>query len=338
MLETPTAPPGDISVAPFSKRLGTAKGEALAPVGLALGTMNFGRRTPEAEARRIVDRAYERGVRVLDTANVYENGESERIVGRAIAGRRDAFVLATKVGLAREGRHAEGLAPETVRRSCAASLERLGTDAVDVYYLHAPDPRVPIEATLEAIFTLFDQKKIRAFGVSNYASWQVLEILRVCDDAKRPRPLVGQQMFNLLVRQLELEYFRFAEKYALHTTTYNALAGGLLARELAFEHVPAGSRFDKNTMYQRRYWSRAFFEALERYRSLADEVGRSLASLAYGFLAARPSVDSVLVGPASVEQLDFALDALAVPLEAAALTRIDEIARDLAGTDASYAR
>jgi aryl-alcohol dehydrogenase-like predicted oxidoreductase len=314
------------------------RSSANAPVGVALGTMNFGKRTPEAEARRIVDRAYERGVRVLDTANVYESGESERIVGRAIAGRRDAFAIATKVGLARRDGRAEGLAPATIARACDESLVRLGIDAIDLYYLHAPDPNVPARDSVDAMGTLCRAGKIRAIGVSNYASWQILEIFQHCDASGIDRPRVAQQMYNVLVRQLDVEYFRFARQYAIHTTTYNALAGGLLARELAFERVPPGSRFDRNAMYMRRYWSRAFFEAMERYRALALEAGRPLASLAYGWLAARPGVDSVLIGPATVEQLDFALDALADPLDGPTLARVDEIARDLSGTDASYAR
>lgn len=313
-----------------------------AAVGVALGTMNFGRRTPEPEARRIVDRAYERGVRVIDTANVYENGESERIVGRAIAGakRRDEILVATKVGLARKNGKAEGLSPEVVARACDESLSRLRIDCIDLYYLHAPDPQVPERATIEAMAKLVANRKIRGVGVSNYASWQILEIVQHCEAVGIERPVItaAQQMYNLLVRQLEVEYFRFADRYAIHTTTYNALAGGLLARELSFENVPAGSRFDKNAMYMRRYWSRAFFEAMERYRALAAEAQRSLASFSYGWLAARAEVDSVLVGPASVEQLDFALDALARPLETSMLARVDEVARDLSGTDARYAR
>ena len=309
-----------------------------APVSVTLGAMNFGKRTPEAEALRIVDRAHERGVRIIDTANVYENGASERIVARALAARPGAFRVATKVGLARSGRRAEGLAPAVVKRAFDESRARLGVDVVDLYYLHAPDHEVPIEDTLDAVLELVQSGKLRAFGVSNYASWQILEIVQRCAALSAPGPVVAQQVYNLLVRQLDVEYFRFARKYALPTTTYNALAGGLLARPLAFDAVPKGSRFDENAMYRRRYWSRAFFEAVERYRAMAEERGRSLASLAYGFLAARPDVDSVLLGPATCEHLDVALDALAQPLDDATMRAIDDVARDLAGTDATYAR
>lgn len=305
---------------------------------IALGTMNFGRRTPEDEAKRIIDRAYERGVRVIDTANVYEGGESERIVGRALGRRREAFIIASKVGLARKGGKAEGLNPDTIRTAIGGSFSRLGVETIDLYYLHAPDHDTPIAATLTAIFELIQKERIGAFGVSNYASWQILEILHHCENAGMPRPAAVQQMYNLLVRQLDVEYFRFANEYQLHTTTYNALAGGLLARDVSFDAVPDGSRFDRNSMYMRRYWSRAFFEAMERYRELARESSRTLASFAYGWLAARRDVDSILIGPATVEQLDFALDAIARPLDPSLLERVDAVARDLAGTDATYAR
>jgi aryl-alcohol dehydrogenase-like predicted oxidoreductase len=308
-------------------------------VAVALGTMNFGRRTPEAEARKIVDLAYERGVRVIDTANVYESGASERIVGRAIKARRSDWILATKVGLDRTGGKPEGLSPDAIRAACEASLRRLGTDAIDVYYLHAPDYGVPIEQTLQAMHELRALGKIHALGASNYASWQLLEMLEWSKANGAPAPVVSQLLYNMLVRQLDVEYFRFARRYGIHTTTYNALAGGLLARrDLALDAIPPGSRFDKNPMYQRRYWSRALFEAIEQYRALATDAGMTLAALAYSWLAASEDVDSVLVGPASVDQLAIALDALAKPLDSALLRRVDEVALALAGTDARYAR
>src|SRR5262245_10961012 len=121
---------------------------------LTVGTMNFGKRTPEDEARRIVVRAFERGVVAFDTANVYEGGESERILGRALRGRREHAFVATKVGLARRGGKPEGLSRATVVAAAHASLERLGTEWIDLYYLHAPDPAIPIEETLEALESL----------------------------------------------------------------------------------------------------------------------------------------------------------------------------------------
>jgi aryl-alcohol dehydrogenase-like predicted oxidoreductase len=307
------------------------------PPRLTLGTMNFGGRTQEPEARAIIERAFERGIRVLDTANMYEEGESERIIGRAIAGRRDDFVLASKVGLGRVSGRSEGLGASAVSRACEASLARLGTDVLDVYYLHAPDPRTPITETLGAIKGLLDAGKIRAWGISNYASWQILEMFEVCQRIGLARPVMSQVIYNLLVRQIETEYTRFAASYQLHTTVYNPLAGGLLSgRYQPGSSIDKGSRFDGNARYQRRYWSERLLELTSRYAALAPEIG--LLALSYAWLAQRPWVDSILVGPATVAHLDAAIDGVACTLPGALMKQIDETHYSHLGTDASYAR
>lgn len=301
--------------------------------------MNFGRRTPAAEAGRIVDRAFERGVRVFDTANAYGNGESERILGRAIRARRREVILATKVGFAQVERRPEGLSPARIRQALAQSLDRLGTDYIDLYYLHVPDHRTPIESTLEAIREALEAGSVRAFGVSNYASWQMLELMMACDRMQMPRPVVSQQLYNLLIRQLDLEYFRFAERYPIHTTVYNPLAGGLLTgRYRPGDDIPAGSRFDSNRLYQGRYWSPRMIAHAADYQAIAAEIGCSLVELAYRWLASVPRVDSILVGPGSVAHLDQALDAVERRLDDDVIARIDATHRDFVGTETSYAR
>jgi aryl-alcohol dehydrogenase-like predicted oxidoreductase len=305
------------------------------PVKVVLGAMNFGRRTPEADAARVIDRAVERGVTLIDTANVYEGGESERIVGAALARHKGADVgVATKVGLGRVAGRAEGLAPDRVRAAVDESLARLGVDAVDLYYLHAPDPATPIAETLEAMRALLAEGKVRAFGVSNYASWQILEMTYA-----GLRPSTSQVIYNALIRQLDLEYRGFTRAHKIHTTIYNPLAGGLLTgRHTRSGDTLKGSRFEKNAMYVGRYLSDRFFELVDRYKLLAAEHGMSLVELAYGFCAAADFVDSVIVGPGSVQHLDEALDALAKPLAPALLKEIDAVSRAFAGTDARYAR
>jgi aryl-alcohol dehydrogenase-like predicted oxidoreductase len=301
--------------------------------------MNFGKRTPEPEARRIIDRALDAGITVLDTANSYNDGESERVVGRAVAGRRDRFTIATKVGYGRAGGKPEGLSPEAIRRAIDGSLQRLGVDQVDIYYLHVPDPTVPIEETLHAMADLVRRGKIKTFGVSNFASWQVLELIYLADARGWPRPAIAQQIYNLLVRQLEIEYLRFAKAYGVPTTVYNPLAGGVLTdRSLSLDEVPAGSRFDGNKLYQRRYWTRRMHDEAAAYREVARASGRSLVELSYAWLARRPGVDSILVGPGTVGHLEDALRAVARPLSDDEVARVDEVARDTTGTDAVYAR
>jgi aryl-alcohol dehydrogenase-like predicted oxidoreductase len=305
---------------------------------LVLGCMNFGKRTPEPEAERIVRRARETGVSLFDTANAYGDGESERILGRILkrlpSELRQGVEVATKTGWWRR----EGLAPERVVTSLDESLERLGIDAVDLYYLHVPDHETPIEATMEGIAKVLESGKAKRFGLSNFASWQILEVINLCDRMKLPRPAVSQQLYNLLIRQLDLEYARFSRKYGLHTTVYNPLAGGLLTDREDPARVRPGSRFDKNGLYQRRYLSEVFFDATAAFSDLARESGMSLVTMAYAWLMARPLVDSILIGPGSLPHLEDALKASSITLSDAQLLAIDAIHRQLVGTDASYAR
>ena len=301
------------------------------PPALVVGTMNFGKRTGEAEARRIVERALERGLDFFDTANVYNDGESERILGRALAGRPAR--IATKVGIGKLTAP-EGLAPERIAAAIDESLRRLGVEKVELYYFHKPDHGQPLEASLGAMRKLIDSGKVGHFGASNFASWQLLEMSQL-----GLKPRVSQLVYNLAIRQLELEYFRFARKYAVHTTVYNPLGGGLLAGKVRRDApVEPGSRFDKNPMYQKRYLSDRFFDLAEAFARLAAEAGRTPVDLAYQWVAARPGVDSILLGPASVEQLDAALDAVATPLPKEIIDRADDLYRAFQGTDASYAR
>jgi aryl-alcohol dehydrogenase-like predicted oxidoreductase len=301
--------------------------------------MNFGKRTPEPEAVRIIERAIERGIVHFDTANVYEGGESERILGRAVRGRREGLVIATKAGLARAGGKPEGLSKDRLMRACEESLGRLGVEFIDLYYLHAPDPSTPISETLSAVRALLASGKIRAWGVSNYSAWQILEMLGICEREGLARPAVSQVLYNLLVRQLEIEYFQFAAKYEMPTTIYNPLAGGLLSGHYhPGDAVRSGSRFDGNRMYQRRYWSDRFRDLVEGYRKVAEAEGMTLVDLAYAWAIAQPGVHSILIGPASVAHVDAAVDACRLPVSPEARARIDGMHFEHQGTDAKYAR
>lgn len=318
-----------------------------APVPLILGTMNFGRRTPLSEAARIVDRALERGVTLVDTANAYCDGEGEVMLGQLLVGRRDRVLISSKVGLGRiggtasglltTGGRSEGLSRASILAACEASLQRLSTQVIDVYYLHVPDAATPIEESLTAIQTLLQQGKIRAWASSNYASWQLLEMIAWCDREGMPRPLLTQQIHNLLVRQLELEYFAFARKYALHTAVYNPLAGGLLTGKHHAGAPPSG-RFADNPMYQQRYWTKTQFAHVADYQQIARDGGYELLTLAYAWLAQHPGVDSILLGPACVEHLDAALDASEISLPAELVQKLDALHREHQGSDARYAR
>lgn len=317
-----------------------AKGAA---AKVALGTMNFGKRTTAHSASRVIARALERGVTHFDTANLYTDGASEQIVGRALAPVRDRVLIATKVGLARVSGKPEGLSRASIDAALDASLARLATDYVDLYYLHGPDPRVEPSETLDAVAAHLASGRIRAWGVSNFASWQILELFQLCDARGLPRPAVAQQLYNVLVRQLEIEFFRFARRYPIHTCIYNPLAGGLLARAPSpFAPPTKGSRFDGNKFYQSRYWTPRLHELATQLGAVADGEGMSLLELAYAFAVQRDGVDSILIGPAEEAHVDAALDACTRAHERGlgveSLKRIDALYREHQGTDASYAR
>lgn len=310
------------------------------PAPLVLGCMNFGKRTAPAEARRIVEHALGAGLTLFDTANAYGDGESERILGAILrdlpSHHRDQALVATKVGWWKK----EGLRKDRVIASLDESLTRLERDHVDLYYLHVPDHETPIEDTLEGVAAVLASGKAKRFGLSNFASWQILEVFSACEKMNLPRPAVSQQLYNLLIRQLDLEYLRFAKKYALHTTVYNPLAGGLLTDKRPASPAtpqPTG-RFHKNALYQRRYLSDVFLAAADELEHLARDRGLTLVQLAYAFLANHPGVDSILVGPGSLAHLEDAIAARTLVLDADTRLAIDTIHRRLTGTDASYAR
>ena len=302
--------------------------------GIALGAMNFGGRTTEAESAKMIARAIERGVNLIDTANVYGDGASEKIVGRALQ-KGPKAAIASKVGLKRVAGKPEGLSPDRLQVAVKETLDNLRVDALDLYYLHAPDPRVPLRETLSGMKALVDGGLVRAWGMSNYASWEVLEAKHIAREIGLPEPRIAQVIYNLLIRQLDVEWFRFAARHNVHTTVYNALAGGLLTGRHRREEKPEkGSRFDKNRMYVDRYWTDRNFALVERYAALAPD----LPALAHAWLAEQPGVDSILIGPASLAQLDSALDACATSLSAETRAEIDRIHLEAMGTDARYAR
>ena len=307
------------------------------PPALVVGTMNFGKRTSEPEAVRVIHRALERGLTWFDTANVYCDGDSERILGRALQGRRAQAVIATKCGIGNL-KSREGLKASRVQAALEESLQRLGTDHVDLYYLHAPDPQTPIEETLGALQAARSAGKVGAWAISNHASWQIEEMLHLSAGHGWSPPLVSQVIYNLLVRQLDLEYFAFAKSRKLHTTVYNPLAGGILAGKNVGGPIEPGSRFDKNPMYQKRYLSDRFFELARAYAALAADAGLTAVQLAYAWVAQRPGVDSVLLGPASEAQLDAGIDGCRLPLPEGLAAKVDEIHRAYLGTEVSYAR
>ncbi|MER7786733.1 aldo/keto reductase [Streptomyces sp. NPDC097640] len=310
---------------------------------LVLGTMTFGDTADRATAAAMVDAALDAGITGVDTANGYAGGESERILAELLPGRRDRVVLATKAGIPHpdQGEHAP-LSPEGLRAALDGSLERLGTDHVDLFYLHQPDRATPLAETLAAVAEFVQAGKVLALGVSNFAAWQIAELNRVADEVGAPRPVVAQQLHNLLARRVEEEYTEFAAVTGLRTMVYNPLGGGLLTGRHSFEQAPAGGRFGDSklaAMYRDRYWNEDLFRAVADLTRIAADAGLPLTDLALRWLLSRPSTDALLLGGSKVEHLKANIAAAAAgPLPADVLAACDEVGARLRGPMPAYNR
>jgi len=307
---------------------------------ICFGTMTFGSQVDEAAAIRIVDRCLDAGVNFLDTANVYNHGASEVIVGKALKGRRDRVVLASKVrGKMGDGPEESGLSRAAMLQAIDDTLRRLGTDYLDLYYLHQPDYAVPIEETLETMDEVVRAGKVRYPACSNYAAWQVLQMLWIADRKGYAPAMVTQPMYNLLARGIEQEYLPMCREFGIATVVYNPVAGGLLTGKHRREAPGAGTRFDNNQMYLDRYWHPACFDAVEALRGVAARAGRSLVSLALNWLLHHTPADCVILGASRIEQLEENLAAAEEgALPADAVEACDRVWERLRGVTPKYNR
>lgn len=318
----------------------------LSPTGLkvsrmSFGTMTFGSQTDEVTACRMIDRCLEAGINFFDTANIYNQGQAETILGKALRGRRQNVILATKVRGKMEAAPEEtGLSPAAIHKAIDSSLRRLQTDYVDVYYLHQPDYSVPVEETLAAMDALVRAGKVRYPAVSNYAAWQVCEIQWICERKGFRPPSVSQPMYNLLARGIEDEYLPFCKRFGVAVVPYNPLAGGLLTgKHLGQSRPLPGTRFDGNQLYLDRYWQEDYIAAVEELLAVAREAGKSLLQLSLEWLLSQPAVDSMILGASRPEQLEENLRACDGPrLGKATLARCDAVWKRLRGVTPKYNR
>ncbi|MFH8573741.1 aldo/keto reductase [Streptomyces sp. NPDC017993] len=305
--------------------------------------MTFGDTVDGAGAAHMLDAALDAGVTGVDTANGYAGGESERILGPLLAGRRDRIVLATKAGIAHpdQGENAP-LSPAGLRAALEGSLSRLGTDHVDLFYLHQPDRRTPVAETLATVAEFLAEGKIRSLGVSNHAAWQIAELVRVADEVGAPRPVVAQQLHNLLARRIEEEYVEYAAVSGLRTMVYNPLGGGLLTGRHQFGQAPAEGRFGDSklaAMYKERYWDARLFEAVDALTKIAERAGIPLTELALRWLLDQDSTDALLLGSSRTEHLHANITAAqAGPLPADVTAACDEVGAALRGPMPAYNR
>ncbi|MBB5159407.1 aldo/keto reductase [Saccharopolyspora phatthalungensis] len=296
---------------------------------LTLGAMNFGRWQEEGESIRIIQAALDAGITSIDTADVYAQGRSEEIIGKAIKGRRDDVFLATKFHgqIGDNPRHA-GNSRRWILRAVEDSLRRLGTDHIDLYQAHRPDPRTDLLETLQTLNDLIHQGKIRYYGTSVFAAHQLVEAHWLAERHGLIAAHTEQLPYSLLVRSAEREVFPVVQKYGVGVISYGPLAAGWLSGkyrvggeqpESARADLVPG-RFDIGLKRNQRKLAAA--DALAR---LAEDNGLTLVDLAVAFALSHPAVSSVIIGPRTLEHLEAYRKAATVELGEDILDRIDEI-------------
>ena len=303
---------------------------------LCLGTMIFGTQREEAEAFGIMDRADELGIDFIDVADVYPVppgpelwGRTEEIVGRWLAGKRNRFVLATKcVNRVGTGRNDLGGSRKHVIEACEASLRRLQTDRIDLYYLHHSDLGAEIDETFEALDRLVRDGKIHYVGVSNFEAWQVALAMEAIARSGLARITALQPRYNLMNRPYERDLLPLALATGMGVIPYNPLAAGMLTGKYQRgQEPPAESRFAQGEfgrMYQGRYWNDRMFDVADAVAEVAAGVGATAAQVAVAWLLAQPAVTSPIVGASRPDQLTDTVKALELKLPPDALKSLDE--------------
>lgn len=318
----------------------TLGGNTLTVSRLCYGNMTFGSQTDLTEGGRILDACLANGINFLDTANIYNKGAAEEMLGRLLGARRSRVILASKVrGVMGDGPDESGLSRKAILKAVDATLQRLRTDYLDLYYLHQPDYKIPIDETLETLDELVTLGKVRFPAVSNYAAWQVAQMRNISGRRGWKSMHVAQMMYNLMARGIEQEFVPFAREYRVSLVVYNPLAGGLLTgKQQAGAPLP-GTRFDNNQMYLDRYWHPAFFDAVAELRVVAANAGRSLISLAFNWLLHHTDTACIILGSSRLDQLEQNLAACSEgPLTTDVVEQCDAVWAKLRGVTPRYNR
>ncbi len=280
---------------------------------ICLGTMMFGGATDEAASGRIIAKARDAGINFIDTADAYNKGQSERVVGRAIAGDRDRWVLATKLSNPMgEGPNEAGVSRKWLFQAVDASLKRLGTDYIDIYYLHKEDHDTPLDETVRAIGDAVRQGKIRYFGVSNYRAWRVAEICSICDRIGIDRPIVSQPYYNAMNRMPETEHLPACAFYGLGVVAYSPLARGVLTGKYSSDAPPpAETRAGRSdTRMMQTEWRPESLQLAQQVKRHAEARGITAGQFAVCWVLDNDLVTAAIAGPRTEQQWDEYLGAL----------------------------
>jgi aryl-alcohol dehydrogenase-like predicted oxidoreductase len=300
---------------------------------LCLGCMNFGDPTDEQDSIRIIHAALDAGINFLDTADVYNHGVSEQIVGKAIKDRREHVVLATKVhGRMGDDPNDAGNSRAHIIQGVEDSLRRLDTDHIDLYQLHRPDTATPMDEQLDALSDLIHQGKVRYIGTSTFPAWELCEALWISDRNNYERFVSEQPPYSILRRGIETEVLPFCNKYGFAVLPWSPLAGGwLTGKYRKGEDPPEDSRGARKGWALDTPGAEKRLDIIEKLVALAEQVGASLTQFALAWTLANPVVTAPIIGPRTMEQLEDNLGAVDVNLPDEVLERVDEMVEP--GTD-----
>jgi len=316
------------------RRLGNS---GLLTSDLCLGTMIFGeegRGTSPDEAKRIIDTYIDAGGNHLDTANVYVGGRSEEIVGDAIKDKREKVILATKTRFGTgEGKNDQGLSRRHILSAVEASLRRLQTDYIDLYYMHGIDPLTPLEESLRAFDDLVTAGKVRYIGVSNFKAWQVIKSVALSEANGWAKFVAGQYQYSLVKRDLEYEFLDLFEETGIGMTPWGPLGGGFLSGKYQRGNQPGDdtgrisySRPEHEESWERRNNERNW-QIIDAVDAIAKERGATHSQIALAWVRAQTTVSSVIIGVRTMQQLEDNLGAAEMTLTEEELTHLDEVSR-----------
>lgn len=274
---------------------------------IVLGTMNFGPQLDKEASREMVTAFLQTGNRELDTAYVYNGGSTETILGNILPElKENIYEVATKVHPRITGR----LDRETIMMEFTESLKRMKLDSVNLLYFHFPDGKTPIDEALATVKELFEQGKVKELGLSNYPSWQVIDIAYKCDKIGCPLPTVYQGMYNALCRNVEPELFPAIRSLGMRFYAFNPLAGGMLTgKHHHFEDAPEPGRFARLESYRKRYWKQSYFDAVDEIRKACEAERIPMVEAAYRWLTYHSCLDAsqddgILLGASHLEQMN----------------------------------
>lgn len=294
---------------------------------LCLGTMTFGHGTDQSEAQRMVDRAFDAGITFFDTANSYAGAQSEVILGKALAGKRDQAVVATKFyNPMGSGPNDSGMSRYHIMNAVEASLTRLDMDHIDIYYIHHVDQQTPIEEALRALDDLVHQGKIRYIAVSNYEAWRLMEGLWTSEANGLAKFICYQPQYSLVVRDIELDILPACEYKGLGVVTWGPIGGGFLSGKYKpGERTKSGTRSAEGWAYPGSFFAPNADETLSVLLEVAEELGRSPAQVAIRWLLERPHVSSVITGARTVDHFENNVGAAEWSMPADEYNRLTEV-------------